>query len=430
MDPCRSRPFSSPLLPALLLVAVPMAGGAQEVELRWSGEIRLRTEAERPARTGEGDVYTLMRTRLGVTATLPEGALLHVQLQDGRIFGEERSTTDASADAFDLHQGYLQLEWLRGEVQARARAGRQELHLGSTRFVGAPQWGNAGRSFDALRLDLGAAGGRWGTTTFVSTVQERGNRFAGAGGRPVVEGEVGDHTLLGTLVTAGILEGFAFHDRGARYRSFAEVHRTTLGGRLLLSRLTLEAARQVGRHRAVQSAGDTVSEELGGWFAGGVLRLVGSPAGSASPRVLVGTEVYSGDDTPGSGRSTAFHILYPSVHDIQGLMDLFTDPAAVTREGGLVDAFLRASLPLSGGGPARAGPLSVDLHRFSLARGGAGAGTLGWELDLVAPLRISPSARVALGYGLFRNGPGAPRVGFGPEGELWHWGYLQVSMGF
>lgn len=48
-----------------------------------------------------------------------------------------------------------------------------------------------------------------------------------------------------------------------------------------------------------------------------------------------------------------------------------------------MDAFLRTSFPLNGGGPAWAGP-----------------------------------------------GPGAPRIGFGPEGVLWHWGYLQASMGF
>lgn len=424
----------SQVLPAALVLSglamVPLPAAAQDVSLRWSGEIRLRTEIERPAPGGEVDAFTLMRTRLGVSAEVAQGAVLFVQLQDGRVFGEERSTTDATADAFDLHQGYAQLEWRRGELLARARAGRQELHLGSARFVGAPQWGNAGRSFDALRIDAEGRGGEWIGTLLLSTVQERGDRHGGAGGRPLVEG-AGDHTLAGAIASAGVIEGFVFHDAGARYRSFQEVGRTTVGGRLNLPRLVMEGARQLGRHQTVRSAvGDTVRESMEGWFAGASLRVVGPATGTGSARVILGTEVYSGDDRPGDGRNTAFHTLYPSVHDIQGLMDLFTDPAAVTREAGLLDVFIRTSLPGVGPGSILPGSVAVDLHRFALARTGEGPGTLGWELDVVAPLRVSPAARVSLGYGVFRNGPAAPRIGFGDEGQVRHWGYAQASLAF
>ncbi len=425
----RGLPAGGMVAGILLLVGGAAPAPAQEVELRWSGEVRLRTEAQRPARTGNGDAWTLLRTRLGVAVELGPEAGLFLQIQDGRVFGEETSTVDGSADAFDLHQGYARLEWAGESVRTRARAGRQELHLGSTRFVGAPQWGNAGRSFDALRVDVEGAEGGWTSTAFASTVQERGDRFGDGTASPGAP-EGGDHTLFGAIGRMGAAEGFVFHDAGARYRSFRGVDRTTVGGRLVLPRFQVEGALQRGNHLATPpDGGDPVRETMEGWFLGGTLRLLGG-GDAGGTRVQVGTEVYSGDDTPLDGKASAFYTLYPSTHDLSGLMDFFQDPAAVTRDGGLVDVFAKASLPLGRAGSAWPGPVSAEVHRFSLARSGGGDGDLGWELDVVAPLRLSPHARITLGYGAFRNGAGAPAIGFGPEGELSHWGFVQAVLGF
>ncbi len=56
-------------------------------------------------------------------------------------------------DAFDLHQAFLTLGNAK-EFPLTAQIGRQELSYGDQRFVGKGDWGNTGRSFDAIKLRL------------------------------------------------------------------------------------------------------------------------------------------------------------------------------------------------------------------------------------------------------------------------------------
>lgn len=65
-----------------------------------------------------------------------------------------------SADALDLHQGYLRYRgedwgWLTSTV------GRMEANLGGQRLVGAVDWTQQGQSFDGLRFDVETDGIDW-----------------------------------------------------------------------------------------------------------------------------------------------------------------------------------------------------------------------------------------------------------------------------
>ena len=69
---------------------------------------------------------------------------------------ESSSTGDArnpnpESDKFDLHQGYLKLGNQK-EFPVTAKIGRQELAYGDERLIGAFDWNNIGRSFDAAKL--------------------------------------------------------------------------------------------------------------------------------------------------------------------------------------------------------------------------------------------------------------------------------------
>ena len=93
----------------LVSLAVLAAGSpAAAQQLTWQGSIRPRAEAwDEDAETSR--MFTGMRTRLSVARALSADGRLFIQVQDARLWGGDRGTTDGSADAFDLHQGYAEL---------------------------------------------------------------------------------------------------------------------------------------------------------------------------------------------------------------------------------------------------------------------------------------------------------------------------------
>ncbi|MEX2610145.1 MAG: alginate export family protein [Gemmatimonadota bacterium] len=405
---------------ALLTIASPpVALQAQESGVRFGGEVRVRHELERPITTGSFDQFTLLRTRLGVQAALAEGARALIQFQDSRVFGEESSTFDASAELLDLHQGYLELVQPALGRQLTLRAGRQEMILGNERLVGAVGWSNTGRSFDGARLDVAAPDGGRCFSVFAATVAERGERFsAGA--------EDDDHLFAGLTVGGGPLEAWLLHDRAATYRSFTGVDRTTLGARADVALggafdAWLEGAYQAGN----QVQGVALDQDIGAWFAGG--RLSWDAAAGALTGLSAGVDYLSGDEDPLDGNYGAFNTLYATNHKWYGYLDLFLDPAGRTADRGLIDAVATGRLNAVGDHT-----LQVDVHRFWTAaeQSSAEARALGWELDLTLPVPLGPTHALLLGYSAFRNGAAAPLAGLGGDGETWHFAYLQATVAF
>ena len=95
-------------------------------------------------------VFFSQRSRVGILYKGEAKARAFLQLQDVRTWGDETHTsTDASADKFDLHQGYLDLipneNWT-------FRIGRQEIAYDDDRLLGTGNWNQSGRSHDAVRV--------------------------------------------------------------------------------------------------------------------------------------------------------------------------------------------------------------------------------------------------------------------------------------
>lgn len=417
---------------AALLLALPLAADAQPAppaertaQIALFGEIRTRAEFDRPGTPGASDAFTLLRSRIGATIAAAPRTTLVLQVQDSRLLG---AGAGAPGSELDLHQGYVELAtpW-RGATLA-VRAGRQEIALGNERLVGAVNWSNTGRTFDGARVlvtPAGAGAPRWTATAFAATVEERGAR-AGAATRAA------DHALAGLFATralgAALVEVTLLHDVGGHYRAWDDARRTTLDARLRTGRVLgvaaeLEGAVQVGRQRFVPADGAATHEQdVGAWLAGA--RLAAAPIAAARRATgTLGVDVLSGDASPADGRYTAFATPYASNHAFYGLMDLVGEPAASTRERGLVDAFATAAVRLH---PAAS--LRGELHRLALATGDGRA--LGWEADAVVPLRIGATASLELGLAAFRAGPGAATVGLGSNGRTHRRGYLQLRAGF
>lgn len=411
------------LLLLVLAAAAPDSVAAQE-DVRVLGEVRLRPEAERPATTESFDALTLLRARLGVLASLSERAHVFVQAQDARTFGEEASTTDGTADRLDVHQAWLQYGRTIGSGHAwSVRAGRQEIMLGNERLVGAVGWSNTGRSFDGARLTFGSsAADAWSVSVIAATVQERGTRFTGT------ETDEDDHLLLGAFAELNPIQLFVLHDREAAYRNATGVDRTTIGARVAASTVSgftasVEGAWQFGNQ--LLNAPALVSQDISAYLAGA--RLEYATSLTAMPRLGLGIDYLSGDETPFDDEYGAFNTLYATNHKFYGFIDFFLDPAARTQDRGLVDgiASLSLGLPrelrldLDGHAFWTQQPLSADAERL-----------IGYELDVTLPVRLGPGQQLQLGYSAFRNGPAAPFIGLGRERGWSHWAYLQATFSF
>jgi hypothetical protein len=411
------------LLTASPLIAqqpAPQAGPGTAV----SGEVRLRSEAARPSSLEEWDNFTLMRTRIGLLATLNPQVRAFVQLQDSRVFGQAPTTLSPAANTFDLHQGYLELSSTLGELPVALRAGRQEIVLGNERLVGAVGWHNVGRSFDAARLSLGSARTPLSGGLFLATVHEGNASYRGLSGNHLEK----DHWFTGAFAATRLLEGYALYDNNAHERSFSGIDRATLGARLqapATSRFigSLEGAYQTGSQQA-RVGESVVEQDIQAYFAGA---RAGVKTGVAVlPSLGVGVDYLSGGESATGSEYRAFNTLYATNHRYYGYMDLFLNPAARTKDRGLVDAMLNARTGLG-----RAGVLEIDVHRFSLANtSGISDAEIGWELDLTYPFRIAEAGRFVFGYSVFRGGSAAPALGLGADGKISHWGFLQAAVPF
>ena len=143
------------LISASICILPATAIAQNPVEL--SGEMRSRAEGRENADFNsdrlDGALFVLNRMRLDISRDLHEDIRLLVQIQDSRIWGEEGGSL-ASLSNFDLHQGYFQVDHI-ANLPLRIRIGRQELAFGSGRLMGAYDWHNIGRAFDAATISLG-----------------------------------------------------------------------------------------------------------------------------------------------------------------------------------------------------------------------------------------------------------------------------------
>jgi hypothetical protein len=212
-------------------------------------------------------------------------------------------------------------------------------------------------------------------------------------------------------------------DEGSRYRSYVNADRTTVDARgwtplPLGFRVELEGASQTGTQAVVLPGDLQRGQQVRAWLLGGRLQRA---VGRITP--LVGIDLLSGDDDATDGRYTAFSTMFGTNHAFYGLMDVFGEPAAGTRERGLHDLFAMLTVAAT---PHIAPHL--ELHRFSLATGDDRA--LGTEGELIAPIRFNQFAALELGAGLYHTGSGAAAVGLGEAGRNRSWFYAQLRAGF
>ena len=174
-----TTPHITTLFAAVLFTGSAIAGGPKTPEPKksdtppllsfWDGKVvfdvqeRLRWEIRdnnfdfnRGVNAVTDDGWLLQRFRIGIMLKPTNWLKIYAQAQDSREFFSGRTLTPGALgaegdDSFDLRQAYIEI----GDYSKcpwDLKIGRQILSYGDERLVGAFDWNNFGRTFDAVKL--------------------------------------------------------------------------------------------------------------------------------------------------------------------------------------------------------------------------------------------------------------------------------------
>ncbi len=302
------------------------AGLASEINKRlpgWlsiGGEFRLRYEGKtgRGGLAGNDDSYALSRFRLNLTIKPTDQLTFFIQGQDSQAFGFNFKPDPSSLEnTFDLRQAWV--DWKLGGAMAgwAVRVGRQEFKYGDERVIGASDWGNTARAFDAIRL--GVTGRHYALDLFASSVviAEEGvfdKRRAG-------ENLYGAHATFPTAIPDAELNVYAY------WRTTPLVFGE--GFRLGDSDIVTFGARARGdlpgdfdyTVEAMLQRGEFATDEVSAYaFHGRLSRRLARR--HWSPALLVEYNQASGDEDPLDGRRGTYDQLFPTNHGKYGIHDV------------------------------------------------------------------------------------------------------------
>ena len=262
---------------------------------------------------GNGYGYDLTRVRGAVDVRPAKWMSAFVQFQDAHALDLPLKYTAANMrNSFDFRQAYLSLHRESLQVQG----GRQELRFGGERLVGTSDWTNTSRTFDAVTARIGGANHVELFTSSVVVVHPTALDMHAAG--------LNFHGVYGTIrtwVPHTVVEPYVFVKAMPRVLGQQGTYGTeteaTLGTRVMgnaPARLdyTVEGSLQRGSY-----ATDSIHSGAGYAKLGYTARL------PWMPRLQGEYDYATGNSHRNPYRIGTFDQLYPSSHDVFGLVDLF-----------------------------------------------------------------------------------------------------------
>lgn len=294
------------------------------------------------------DNWFLQRFRIGMMIKPTDWLKIYAQAQDTREWLSERADIPGvlgaeGDDAFDLRQGYIEIGNTK-DMPYGVKVGRQVLSYGDERLIGAFDWNNLGRTFDAVKFSYKAP--TWWVDAFASTVvvPERGSfnqsdLFNGneTGRDQVFSGIYFSTTALPFQTTD--LYALHLHEE----QTTTSTNFVTLGTRVkstpgYFSHQESEGLSKDGKTVVAPSAPKPIGFDYDGEFAfqtgevrdhdltafavhGGVGYTFDT---SWLPRLGVAYNYGTGDDNPADGDIGTFQNLFPTNHKFYGQMDVFS----------------------------------------------------------------------------------------------------------
>ncbi|MBK3517823.1 alginate export family protein [Carboxylicivirga marina] len=137
----------------LLLAVLLLASSTLDAQVKFSAEVRPRTEYNHGVKTPafenqDASIITSQRTRLNLDFK-NESFAVGVVLQDVRKWGEEKQLTTNGNNVVYLHQAWA--EWFMND-KLSLKAGRQQLVYDDHRILGSVGWAQQARSHDVALL--------------------------------------------------------------------------------------------------------------------------------------------------------------------------------------------------------------------------------------------------------------------------------------
>jgi hypothetical protein len=286
--------------------------------MRFSGEFRDRAEGRTSFNfvPDSGDGYDLTRFRLNLELTPKKWLRFFVQGQDAQAAGIDPAHLNSGLkDNFDLRQGYAEVD-AGLQNRMRLRVGRQELIFGAQRLVGALDWGNTSRSFDAARLTL--AWSRARVDVFAASVVNI--RMTSPDKRQPGVNLYGIYGSLSDRSRRTTLQPYIFWKTNPRVISEegqpGDEDLVTLGFRWTGRwphhfDSAMEMAREAGSF-----SNDSIGAWAGYWIGGYTLAGI-----RFQPRLSMEYDYASGDGRPNDGEVGTFDQLYPTNHAYYGITD-------------------------------------------------------------------------------------------------------------
>lgn len=283
-----------------------------------SGSYRGRVEGQvgRKFKRGDNDVFYLSRIRLGIEVKAASSLRFYVQAQDAHAPGMEGSVRPAAR--FDLRQAYA--EFRRGGEGASSgiRVGRQDLTLGKERLAGAGDWGNTGRSFDAVRAYIDRGDMRIDAFA-ASVVRIRDRAFD----NPRLNGNnfYGVYTKFNKVLPASTVEPFVFY-RTVQNVKGEDGRKGNAGAVTFGGRVSGEIARNWDYDfEAAVQRGSFANDSVKAWAAHVATGYTFQNT-KFSPRYSAEYNFATGDASSKDGTRQTFDQLFPTNHSKYGTADL------------------------------------------------------------------------------------------------------------
>ncbi len=406
------------------------------------GQLRLRLESkdyiDTPGQVGQvafrhdhGDAnntYLLIRQKVHIGYN-DKWFSIFLEGQESSSTGDKRDP-NLESDQFDLHQGYVTLGNAR-EFPLVAKVGRQELSYGDERLIGAFDWNNIGRTFDAIKLSYSITTNSWVDAFTSHVVIPRDNHFdtpnnydtfSGiyASSRDLVPWQESQVYFLArnTSHNSPNLETGALVPLPSPRDIYTPGFRLkSLPGKLSGFDYGIEADYQFGRY--VSATGTAPTAVLGKSLKQDayLLHLEGgyTLAQTYSPRVGLEFNYASGDKNSTDNTHGTFDTLFPTTHAVVGIMDLYSlqniedlrinFSVKPTKKFTIFSSFRGVWLAT----PADAFYLANQAPRTGGTVGGHNGYALnpsynrfvGTEADLVLTYNFTSYAQVQTGYGHF-----------------------------
>jgi hypothetical protein len=367
-----------------------------------SGEVRTRLESRSGLgyRSDVSDSYGLVRTRINVDLRPVRLVRVSLQGQDARAPGMTGTASGVFRDPFDVRQAFVRVAAPEAAPIAII-VGRQLLSFADQRLIGALDWTNTSRAFDAAKMELRT---RWADLDLWAASVVKNDPERTFNRSDVDDGFHGAYARIRTGTDRLVLEPFAF------WRAYAAAGPAPAGDRYSAG------VRVVGHVRRLETAlvvveqwGERGTDDIA---ARAVLASAAYPfAAPWSPRLYAEYNYASGDGTPGDGTLESFDDMYPTAHlyygynDMVGLRNLHN-----VRVGASVVPWRRLNLAL-------------DVHTFRLATpsdhlynaagvatvmvpsGGAVDSGVGTEVDASFTLPVAQTLTLSGGVGRLFAGP-------------------------